>query len=385
MAADVTKNIPQTSPLASYRAHKEEIDAAIARVLDSGWYILGKEVDAFEQAFAAYLGVQHAIGVGNGTDALELALRACGVGPGDVVYTVSHTAVATVAAIGRCGATPAFVDIEPDTYTMDPQSLTQALERGAPGRPAAIVPVHLYGHPADMEAITAIARRNGLRVVEDCAQAHGAAIDGQKVGAWGDLAAFSFYPTKNLGALGDGGAVVSNDAELAEHVRLLREYGWRERYVSAVQGYNSRLDEIQAAVLRVKLRYLDADNAKRRAIAARYDALLADGPLRLPVVRPGATHVYHQYVVRTTARDELRAHLQARGIGTLVHYPVPVHRQPIYMAHLPAGESLRHSVRAAATVLSLPMYAELESQQADEAAASAHSWALASGSRAIDC
>ena len=296
--------IPQTDPRANYLAHKDEIDAAIAAVLAGGRYILGEQVAAFEREFAAYLGAgstegaTHAIGVGSGTDALHLALRACGIGPGDRVFTVSHTAVATVAAIELAGATPVLVDIDPATFTMDPNRLEEAVRRDEGGnssnvkrhssivtRHSAIIPVHLYGHPADMAAILEIARRYDLWVIEDCAQAHGATIDGQKTGTFGDIAAFSFYPTKNLGALGDGGAVVTSDPALAEQTRLLREYGWRERYVSAIPGLNSRLDELQAAILRVKLRYLDAENARRRALAAEYDRLLADSSVRTPITR----------------------------------------------------------------------------------------------------
>jgi dTDP-4-amino-4,6-dideoxygalactose transaminase len=327
-------------------------------VLDSGWYILGAEVAGFEREFADYLGVGHAVGVGSGTDALQLALRACGVGVGDSVLTVSHTAVATVAAIGLCGAEPVFVDIDPATFTMDPERLEEEI-RSSPGgrRLKAVVPVHLYGLPADMAAIGEIARRHGLRVVEDCAQSHGASVRGRKTGAIGDIAAFSFYPTKNLGALGDGGMVATGDPDLAERVRRLREYGWEERYVSREAGLNSRLDEIQAAVLRVKLRHLDEDNASRRRIAGLYDSLLKDAGLILPCGRPDAVHVYHQYVIRSRERDALRGHLREMGIGTLVHYPVPVHRQPAYAAR--DGGRLPLTERIAGEILSLPMYPEL--------------------------
>jgi len=347
--------IPVANPAAQYRSHKAEIDHAIHRVLDSGWYILGEEVRAFEAEFAAYIGVKFAIGVGSGTEALHLALRACDIGPGDEVITVSHTAVATVVAIELCGATPVLADIDVDRYTLDPEKLPRLLTPCT----KAIVPVHLYGQPADMTPILEIAHRHGFKVIEDCAQAHGATYQGQRVGSWGDIACFSFYPTKNLGALGDGGMVVTDDPALAEKARLLREYGWAERYVSHIRGWNSRLDELQAAVLRVKLKYLDADNAVRARLATTYNQLLADEDLRLPAERPESNHVYHQYVIRTKRRDELRAFLKERGIGTLVHYPVPVHLQPAYRGRLPGGDDLPETERVAREVLSLPMYPEL--------------------------
>ena len=366
--------IPQTDPQASYLAHKAKIDAAIQRVLDSGWYILGSEVEAFERAFAAYVGVSHAIGVANGTDALELSLRACGVGPGDLVFTVSHTAVATVAAIELVGATPVLVDIDPVTYTLDPNCLETALAHPPAGTPKAVIPVHLYGQPADMPALLELARRCGLYVIEDCAQSHGAVLAGRMTGAWGDIAAFSFYPTKNLGALGDGGMVATANPELAERTRSLRQYGWRQRYISEIPGCNSRLDELQAAILRVKLEYLETENARRVALAARYTTALTDSGLALPTCREGAGHVYHQYVVRSRLRDALQAHLRARGIGTLVHYPRAVHPQPAYEGRVPIAGSLPHSERAAAEVLSLPIYPELTDEQVDSVAEACRIW-----------
>mgnify|MGYP005840157317 CR=1 FL=1 len=357
---DAQTPIPQTDPKAGYLAHQSEIDAAIARTLNSGWYILGREVAAFEEAFAAYVGVRYGVGVASGTDALEIALRACEVKPGDAVFTVSHTAVATVAAVERSGATPVLVDIDPATYTMDPNCLEDAVKAAV--RPKAVLPVHLYGHPANLPAILDIARRYDLLVVEDCAQAHGAALDGRRLGAWGHIAAFSFYPTKNLAAIGDGGMVLTDDAGLAERARLLRQYGWRERYVSALPGLNSRLDELQAAILGARLPYLDAENARRRALASAYDRALASSGLGLPAVQPGATHVYHQYVVRTARRDALQAHLKARRIGTGVHYPVPVHLQPAYQSRL-ASRPLPHTEQAAREVLSLPMFPQLTDAQ----------------------
>ncbi len=353
----------QTDPRAGYLSHQAEIDAAIRRVLESGWYIQGQELESFEQAFAAYLGVRHAIGAGNGTDALELALRACGAGPGDLVFTVSHTAVATVAAIELAGATPVLVDVDPVTYTMDPESLMRALAHPPAGTPKAVIPVHLYGQPADLPAILELTRSRGLTVIEDCAQAHGASLSGRMVGTWGDLAAFSFYPTKNLGAMGDGGMVVTDDAGLAERLRLLRQYGWRERYVSDIPGGNSRLDELQAAILKVKLPHLDRENESRRALARTYTAHLADAGLTLPEERPDATHVFHQYAVCLPRRDELRAGLRQAGIGTLVHYPVPVHMQPAYQGRLPPVVPLPQTERIARRILSLPLYPQLREEQ----------------------
>jgi dTDP-4-amino-4,6-dideoxygalactose transaminase len=360
--------IPAANPQAAYLAHKAEIDAALQRVLDSGWYILGEEVAAFEQEFAAWVGVQHAVGVANGTDALELALRACGVAPGDGVFSVANTAVATIAAIERCGATPLLLDVDPDSYTLDPNHLESALQRlsapGAPAaRPKAIIPVHLYGHPADMPAILELAARYGLCVIEDCAQAHGAMLNGRPAGAWGDIAAFSLYPTKNLGALGDGGVVTTNNPELAQRVRLLRQYGWEERYVSLIAGMNSRLDPLQAAVLRVKLRYLAADNGRRRQWAAAYNTGLAGTPLILPQTRPQAVHVYHQYVVRASQREAVRAYLQQQGIGTQILYPVPIHLQPAYRDRLPAVDDLAVTTAMAQQIFTLPIYPELQAEQ----------------------
>ncbi|MBP7694136.1 MAG: DegT/DnrJ/EryC1/StrS family aminotransferase, partial [Anaerolineales bacterium] len=262
--------------------------------------------------------------------------------------------------IEQCGAAPVLADIEPDYYTLDPARAAAAITP----RTRAIIPVHLYGQPADLEALGVLARSAGLAVIEDCAQAHGARLAGRPAGSWGEAAAFSFYPTKNLGAVGDGGLVATQQPEIAERVRLLREYGWRERYISAVPGGNSRLDELQAAILRVKLRYLAADNGRRRALAALYDAGLAGLPLGLPRVRPGAEHVYHLYVVRSARRDALQAGLRARGVGSLVHYPVPVHLQPAYRGRLGEPGSFPEAERAAQEVLSLPLYPELTDAQA---------------------
>ena len=343
-----------SNPRAQYLSHKEEIDAALQRVLEKGWYILGEEVQAFENEFAAFIGVAHAVGVASGTDALHMALVACGVAQGDEVITVSHTAVATVAAIDLCGSTPVLVDVEPNFYTLDPAKLEAAIS----SRTRVIIPVHLYGQAADMERILEIAGRHDLRVIEDCAQAHGATYGGRRVGAFGDMACFSFYPTKNLGAFGDGGMIVTNDGELAARARLLREYGWGERYVSCGQGWNSRLDEIQAAVLRVKLNHLESDNARRARLAKLYDVGLPADKLGLPREREDGSHVYHQYVVRCPGRDELQQFLKSRKIGTLIHYPVPVHLQPAYK-RLNGVRDLSQTERLAGEILSLPIYPEL--------------------------
>ena len=347
--------IPCADPRAGYLARKSEIDAAIAQVLESGRYIIGENVRAFEEEFSRYTGIDHAVSVGSGTEALHIALRACGVGPGDEVVTVSHTAVATVAAIELAGARPVLVDIEPRYFGLDPDRLEAAIS----ARTKAIIPVHLYGHPADMDPIWRVARSHGIRVIEDCAQAHGAWYSGRHVGAMSDVATFSFYPTKNLGALGDGGLVASNDPEIARRARLLREYGWQERYVSSVPGWNSRLDEIQAAVLRVKLRYLDEDNAKRVGLARLYQALLSTSGVTLPSERVGSRHVYHLFVVRARDRDALQSYLGSKGISALVHYPVPVHLQPAYLGRLAGAGALDESEAAAREVLSLPLYPEL--------------------------
>ncbi|OJU08988.1 MAG: erythromycin biosynthesis sensory transduction protein eryC1 [Caulobacterales bacterium 68-7] len=355
--------VPQADPLAGYRAAKGDIDAAVARVLAGGRYILGDEVVAFEAEFATYLGVPDAVGASSGTDAIALALRALGIGPGDGVVTVAHTAVATVAAVEMIGATPVLVDIDPLTYTLDPQDLTAVL-RAPPVPIKAILPVHLYGHPADMTAIMALAEAYGLAVVEDASQAHGAALGGRRVGSFGVLSAFSLYPTKNLGALGDAGVIAVNDGRLAEPLRALRQYGWRRRDDSTAVGVNARLDELQAAILRVKLARLEADNDARRAIAAAYDAALADLPLIRPHVAEGVIHARHQYVVRTPRRDALRARLVEQGVGSAVHYPIPVHLQSAYAGRLPLGPSgLAVSEQVAGEILSLPIFPQMTGEQ----------------------
>ena len=328
----------------------EEISSAMRRVADSGWYILGPEVEAFEAEFAAYHGLPHAVGVASGTDAIELALRAGGIGAGDEVITVAHTAMATVTAIENTGATPVLVDINPRTFTLDAREVRNAINE----RSRAIVVVHLYGQPADLGSLKAIADEHNLLLVEDCAQAHGAEYCGRKVGTIGDFGAFSFYPTKNMGAYGDGGAVVTRDAELADKLRKLRNYGQTSRYTHQSRGSNSRLDELQAAILRVKLAHLDEHNQRRREIAALYDEHLRG--VVTPFIEPDSLHAYHLYVIRDSERDQLMIDLKALDIGTLIHYPVPIHLQESHQDLGLGLGSLPQTELAASEILSLPMY-----------------------------
>ncbi|MCA1669150.1 MAG: DegT/DnrJ/EryC1/StrS family aminotransferase [Thermomicrobia bacterium] len=357
-----TRTIPIASAAAQYATIKDEIDAAVQRVMESGWFILGAETEAFEREFAAYCGVAHAIGVGNGTDALMLALKALDVGPGDEVITVPMTAAFGAFAITMNGATPVFVDIEAGTANMNPL----LLERAITPRTKAIMPVHLYGQAADLGAIMAIAARHGIPVVEDAAQAHGAMHDGKRVGSVGRIAGFSFYPSKNLGAAGDGGAVTTNDPVLAEKVRMLRNGGQRGKYEHVIQGVNSRLDELQAAILRVKLAHLDDWNVARRRLAHQYDELLAGSSVALPEERAGATpegHVWHLFAVRHPRRDALAAYLKERGISTAVHYPTALHLQPAF-ASLGLGAGTFPVAEAQAREeLSLPLYPELTAEE----------------------
>ncbi|OQA03887.1 MAG: dTDP-3-amino-3,6-dideoxy-alpha-D-galactopyranose transaminase [Planctomycetes bacterium ADurb.Bin401] len=341
-----------SNPTFGYLAYKNEIDSAIKRVLESGWYILGEEVKGFEQEFAKYIGVDFGIGVNSGTDAISLALRAMGIGLGDEVITVSHTAVATVAAIEMTGAKAIMADVEEDFFTLDPAKIEAAIT----SRTKAIIPVHLYGQPADLDAILKIAKKYNLRVIEDCAQAHGAFYKNKRVGSFGDMACFSFYPTKNLGAIGDGGMVVTNNAELAQRAAMLRQYGWKQRYVSEFAGLNSRLDELQAAVLRVKLAHLDEDNSKRMRIAKMYNNQFAGMDLILPKNRKDCTHVYHLYVIRTKKRDEMLRYLKKNQIAAAIHYPLPVHLQPAYNQ---GQNNVNITENLAKEILSLPMYPQL--------------------------
>lgn len=359
--------IPPAKPLAAYHRYKDEFDAAYRRVMESGRYILGSEVRAFESEFAAWLGVTHAVSVASGTEALWLALRAAGLGAGDEVIVPSLTASATLAAIVETGARPIFADVQPDTLTLDPALLDRALT----ARTRAIVPVHLYGNPAPIGAITRFARERNLIVIEDCAQAHGARHGGQRVGTFGDVAAWSFYPTKNLGAFGDGGLVTTNDAPIAARLRLLREYGWAERYHSQVHGWNSRLDELQAALLRVRLRHLEEDNARRRLIAARYRAAL---PRALPSLTcaAGDEGVEHLFVVRHPQRERVRERLLALGIGTMIQYPLPCHLQHAYADYGGGPGSLPVTESAAREIFSLPMYPELSDDDVQQVIEAAH-------------
>jgi aminotransferase EvaB len=369
--AGAVKRLLTADPRAGFRAHEREIREAMERVLAGGHYILGPEVAAFEAEFSAYQGGGHTVGVANGTEALELALRAVGVNAGDAVATVANTVTATVAAIAEIGARPVFVEIDAGTMLMDSGALEAVLLR-EDGAVKAVVPVHLYGQMADMAAICAAAKRHGTAVVEDCAQAHGASIGGRKAGTWGGAAAFSFYPTKNLGALGDGGAVFMRDAAMAERVKLMRQYGWRTRYVAETAGRNSRLDELQAAVLRVKLRYLDTENAQRGGLAARYRDKLAEVEnLTLPVARAGAEPVWHQYAVRSAKREALREWLLAREIVCGVLYPVPVHRQPAFADD---SLSLPETERACAEVLCLPCHPGLTVADVDRVCGDVVRW-----------
>jgi dTDP-4-amino-4,6-dideoxygalactose transaminase len=331
--------------------------------MDSGNYVLGNEVASFEREFADYLGTSAVVGLANGTDALHLSLRALGVGAGDRVLTVSHTAIATLSAIELAGARPVFVDIDAATFTMDPNVLEDTVRRlrrrAATAQPKALVVVHIYGQSADMPAILDVARRYDLFVVEDCAQCHGASCAGRKAGTWGDIAAFSFYPTKNLGTFGDGGAVATATERLASRCRALREYGWDRGRISQEAGMNSRLDELHAALLRVKLRHLDSDNAARRARAGIYDLGLAESGVGRPAVRDGAEHVYHQYVVRSERRDSLRSALERASIGTAIHYWPPAHQHPTFLRYRDEGSVLRETERASAEIVSLPMFPQL--------------------------
>ena len=354
------RSILSANPGANYFARKDEIDNAVSSVLNSGWYVLGKNVESFEESFARYIGVHYSVGVANGTDAILLAIKACGIGPGDAVATVSHTAVATVSAIVLSGAKPVLIDVDESTFTMNPVLLEDTLRKHPELNIKAVIPVHLYGHPADMDSIMKIANKYNLFVFEDCAQAHGASIDQRHVGSIGHLGTFSFYPTKNLSAIGDGGAIVTDDQKMYEKIRMLRQYGWRERYISEIAGMNSRLDEIQAAILKVKLKYLDEDNARRANIAKIYYEKLSDSSLLLPSVKKGCRHVYHQFTVKSSYRNELKSFLTKAKIGTSVLYPQPVHLQQGYRSLVIPGEGgLIVSENICNELLCLPVFPEL--------------------------
>jgi dTDP-4-amino-4,6-dideoxygalactose transaminase len=353
---------------AQYKHIKSEIDAAVARVIEGAAFVLGREVEAFEEAFAEYVGVRFCVGVGSGTAAIQLAVTACGVGAGDEVIVPANTFFATAEAVSTAGATPVFVDADPISYTIDATKIEAAITP----RTRAIIPVHLYGQTADLDPVFEIAARHNLSVVEDAAQAHGAEYKGRKVGSLGRANCFSFYPGKNLGAYGEGGAVMTDDADVARRVRLLRDHGSEQKYLHEIVGYNSRLEAMQAAVLGVKLRHLDGWNELRRAHAAHYAHLLGDiarrGRLTLPSEMPYSRHVYHLYVVQTGGRDELQKGLSKAGVQTGIHYPVPVHLQPAYNSLAYKPGDLPEAERQAARVLSLPMYPELTEAQIEHVA-----------------
>ncbi|MDO8035562.1 DegT/DnrJ/EryC1/StrS family aminotransferase [Janthinobacterium sp. SUN128] len=355
-------NIPFLDLGAAYRELKTEVDAAVAGVLSSGYYIGGPEVDAFETEFAAYCEVEHAIGVANGLDGLHLALLAMDVRPGDEVIVPSNTFIATWLAVSQCGAIPVPVEPNEATHNLDPKRIEAAIT----SKTKVIIPVHLYGQPADLDPILALARNYGLMVLEDAAQAHGSRYKGKKIGGHGDAAAWSFYPGKNLGGFGDGGAVTTRHAHIAERIRILRNYGSKVKYVNDVRGFNSRLDPIQATVLRVKLRHLDGWNIRRKQIAAQYTAALSNTGLVLPVVADGCDPVWHLYVVRSLTRDDLQVELTKAGVNSLVHYPIPPHKQLAYKDFISKQNEYPIADLLAAQVLSLPVGPHMSSEDVDQ-------------------
>lgn len=351
--------IPIVDLKEQYQSIKEDIDSAIQRVLDRGWFVLGEEVERFEKEFAAFIGSTHAVGVNTGTDALFIALRALNIGPGDEVITTPLTATYTALAISMSGAKVTLADIDEQTYNIDPQKIKEEITP----KTKAIIPVHLYGQPADMEPILALVKEYNLKVIEDAAQAHGALYKGQKVGSIGDIGCFSFYPSKNLGAYGDAGMITTNDAGTAAKVRMIRNGGQSDRYKHQLLGVNSRLDELQAAILGVKLRHLETWNEKRRKLAALYDEGLSGLEISLPKQKENCKHVYHLYVIQTSQRDKLKEFLSENGVGTQIHYPRPVHLQKAYEFLNLAPGWFPRAERAAEEVLSLPMYPELKEEQ----------------------
>ncbi len=355
----VQVKVPFLDLKAQYRSIKGEIDAAIQHILDNTQFVLGDEVAGFEREFAAYSGAAQGIAVNSGTSALHLAMLAAGIGPGDEVITVPNTFVATVAAVKYAGARPVLVDIDPVRYTMDPARVEAAITP----RTKALLPVHLYGQPADLDPLVEIARRRGLVLVEDAAQAHGARYKDRPIGSFGDLACFSFYPGKNLGAYGEGGMVVTSNAEYAKKIRMLRDWGQEKKYHHVLAGYNYRMEGMQGAILRVKLRQLEAWTEARRAHARRYRELLADCGVGIPAEAPGARHVYHVYAVRTREREAVMKALGEQGIQTGIHYPIPVHLQPAYADPAYGRGSFPLAEKAADEVMSLPMFAELTDDQ----------------------
>jgi dTDP-4-amino-4,6-dideoxygalactose transaminase len=358
-------NVPFVDLKAQYHSIKPEVDAAIQHILENTQFILGAEVAALEQEFAAYSGAQHGIGVNNGTSALHLAMLAAGIGPGDEVITTPFTFVASVAAIGYTGATPVFVDIDPKTYLIDAGKIEAAITP----KTKALLPVHLYGQACDMDALTAIAKKHGLILIEDACQAHGAEWSGKRVGGIGDLAAFSFYPGKNLGAYGEGGMVTTNNAEYARTIRMLRDWGAEKKYMHELKGYNMRLEGMQGAILRVKLKYLEKWTEARRAAGKRYDELFAGTGVATPFVQPNVRHVYHIYSTRTTERAKWMDALTAKGIGSGIHYPIAIHLLPAWEDLGHQRGDFPHAERAAAEQLSLPMFAEITPEMQERVAA----------------
>jgi dTDP-4-amino-4,6-dideoxygalactose transaminase len=362
-------SVPLVDLQAQYATIRDEVEPAMLAVLERCDFVLGEAVESFEVNFAAYCQATHAVGVDSGISALELILRAWGIGAGDEVITPANSFIASASAISFTGATPVLVDVAPDTYLMT----ADAVERAITPRTRAIMPVHLYGQPVDMQPIMALAEAHGLKVIEDACQAHGARYQGRRVGSLGHAAAFSFYPGKNLGAYGDGGIVVTRDASLAARVRELRNYGQREKYCHVSLAYNRRLDTLQAAVLEVKLRHLDHWNARRAAVAARYREQLADLPLQLPAVMPNREHVYHLFVLQVDHRDEVLAQLKYQGIGAGIHYPIPIHLQPAYAELGYSRGSMPAAETAAGRLLSLPVYPEITDEQVEYVAATLRS------------
>ena len=346
------------NPKAQYQKYKKEINKSINRVLESGNYILGNEVKLFERDFSKYIGLKYSIAVNSGTDALHIALIACGIKHNDEVLTVSNTAVATASAIVLANAKPKFVDINKENYLIDYTKIEKSITK----KTKAIIPVHLYGNTVDMDKILKIAKKYKLKIIEDCAQAHGAKFKNKKVGSFGDASCFSFYPTKNLGALGDGGMILTNNLKIYTSSKLMREYGWKDRYISSIKGWNSRLDEIQAAILRVKIKYLDKDNAKRIKIAKKYIKELANLPIVLPKIQKNSLHVFHVFVIRSKQRNKLRSYLSKKKIYTNIQYPLPIHKQ-IFYKKTNMNLKLKNTEKISNEILSLPIYPELKIKQ----------------------
>ena len=348
-----------SDPLSVASPYLDEIKSTINRVIKSGWYIGGEEVTTFENEFSQYLNVNYTISTGSGTDALQLALRSLGISTGDGVVTVSHTSVATVAAIEMVGAIPILVDIDPKTFTIDIKELHEVLVNHN-SKPEvsikAIIPVHIYGHPANMIEVMSLAKQYNALVIEDCAQAHGATIQNKKCGTWGHAAIFSFYPTKNLGCFGDGGAMVTNDSIVCKRAKLIKEYGWERRYISEIPGINTRLDSIQAAILRVRLKYLDIENKRRNEIANEFIRAINNTSLILPYIEQGFDHVFHQFVIRTSHRDYLIKELMDKGITTSILYPQPIHLQPAYYGRIETNNELKVTEKICNEILSIPVH-----------------------------